>query len=112
MNTNTIDSENTRGTSGQLLETGTSSSDATPMGSGNAEHARLPSLCREVITERNSYESSEHHEAHPVSSRAAIAIAPKLELPDSRFGNNERGAQFVMGAQQVLNLRHRNRVAR
>jgi hypothetical protein len=37
-----------------------------------------------------------------------IALASELELPDSLHGNDERGAQFVMRAEQVLNLCHRS----
>lgn len=36
-----------------------------------------------------------------------IALAAKLELPDSLSSNNERGAQFAMGAEQVSKLCHK-----
>jgi hypothetical protein len=34
----------------------------------------------------------------------AVSLAPKLELTDSLPSNDVRDAQFVMGAEQVLNL--------
>ena len=40
-----------------------------------------------------------------------FAFRSKLELPDSRSSNDERSTQFVMGAQQPLNLSHRKEVA-